>query len=111
VVEGSFRETADLALAKRLAEVLDKHYPGHAWAVNVDSEQGIATIRNLRLSGRWGFYLKLADLGYEGGIEREATRAGGEILERYRMSRGRFKPDEYAAMPGNTAGESILDAG
>ncbi|MGH2721615.1 MAG: hypothetical protein ACRDJO_08435 [Actinomycetota bacterium] len=110
VVEGSFQDTADLAMAKRLAEVLDKHYPGHTWAVNVDSKQGIATVQNLRLSGRWGFYLKLRDLTYHDEIEREAMRAGGELLERYGLQRGRFRQSQYQALPTTPVGDLILDA-
>jgi len=100
----------DLALAKRLAEHLTRHYPGHLWAVNVDSHQGVATIQNMRLSGRWGFVLKFPDLTYEDEIAREAMRAGGELLERYRLSRGRFRPDEYEILRTNKIGDFILDA-
>lgn len=101
----------DLALAKRLAEHLTKHYPGHLWAVNVDSHQGIATIQNMRLSGRWGFVLKLRDLAYEDEIAREAMRAGGELLERYRLSRGRYRPSEYEVLPTTRLGDFAVDAG
>lgn len=100
----------DLDLAKRLAGHLTKHYPGHPWAVNVDSRQGIATVQNMRLSGRWGFMLKLRDLAYEDEIAREAKQAGGELLERYRLSRGRFRANEYETLPTNRLGDLIVDA-
>ena len=106
----STRELADMALAKRLAEVLERHYAGHLWAVKVDSSQGIATVQNLRLSGRWGFMLKLRDMAYQDEIAREAMQAGGELLERYRLSRGRFKESEYEALPTTRLGDLIVDA-
>ena len=108
--EGSAtREAADLALAKRLGEELEKRYPGHLWAVNVDSEQGVASVLNLRLSGRWGFMLKLRDLTYQDEIAREAMQAGGELLERYRLSRGRFKAAEYEILPTTPTGVLLVD--
>ena len=55
----SGRELADLEIAKQMTVVLDRHYPGHMWAVNVDSAGGVATVKNFRLSGQWGFVLKL----------------------------------------------------
>lgn len=102
-------EAADIALAKRLGEVLHKHYPGHLWAVSVNSSQGIASILNLRLSGRWGFMLHLRDLSYEDEITREAMQAGGELLERYRLARGAFRESEYEALPTTRLGNLIID--
>ena len=79
----------DHALAKRVHDVLDKKYPGHLWATNVN--QGVIFVKNLALSGNYGFILKQEDLdnGY-----RAIIKAGGEILERFNVSRGRLKDDE-----------------
>jgi hypothetical protein len=109
LIDSATRELADIGLAKRFAEVLDRHYPGHLWGVRVDSGQGIAVVFNLGLSGRWGFMLKLRELTYEGEIAREVMLAGGELLERYRLSRGRFKEDEYAVMTMTPTGSLIAD--
>lgn len=100
----------DLALAKRIAESLHRHYPDHLWGVGADAASGVVKVMNLRLSGRWGFILKIRDLAYEDEIEREAKRAGGELLERYRLSRGRYRPSEYEALPSTPLGELICDA-
>lgn len=101
----------DLALAKRIAEKLHRHYPDHLWGVQADAAGGIVKVFNLRLSGRWGFVLKMRDLAYEDEIEREAKRAGGELLDGYRLSRGRFKGSEYEALPTTRLGDLIADAG
>jgi hypothetical protein len=84
----------DMMLAKRMAEVLHTHYPDHLWAVTCEGAQGIASVRNLRLSGNWGFVLKIKDFQDDPALK-PVIRAGGELLERYRISRGRFKAQEF----------------
>lgn len=97
----SGRELADLEIAKQMTVVLDKHYPGHMWAVNVDSAGGVATVKNFRLSGQWGFVLKLG-VTYSGSeFDRRVMLAGGELLERYKLHRGRFHEREYSQLPVN----------
>jgi len=94
-----------------MAELLYKHYPDHLWAVTVESDQGIATVRNLRLSGNWGFILKLRDVVSHKELKRRVLLAGGELLERYKLSRGKFNVDEYLSLPTNFTGNIIGDKG
>ena len=94
--------------AKRIAEALHTHYPSHAWGVSVDSHGGIAQIYNLRLSGRWGFIIKLKDLFHDTDMKR-VIRAGGELLERYKMKRGTFDAVAYNELPVDFAGNHIAD--
>jgi hypothetical protein len=101
---------ADFFLSKQIAEILDKAYPGHLWGVNVDGEQGIARVFNLRLSGQWGFILHLSEMKYQDEIQRNALQAGGELLERYRLARGRYNQDEYSDLHQNCAGLFTPDA-
>lgn len=84
----------DYMMAKRMAEALHKHYPGHLWAVTCDGQQGIATVRNLRLSGQWGFLLKLSEVQNDPSLKK-VIMAGGEVLERYQIARGRFNPNDF----------------
>ena len=99
----------DLALAKDVAETLNTHYPGHLWAVNCQGDHGILTNHNLMLSGRWGFILHL-DKDYSASdMMRRVIRAGGEILERYKVSRGRINHDQIEALPMDFAGRVIGD--
>lgn len=76
--------------SKNAADMLHKHYPGYLWGVNVDPQGGIMTVMNLTLSGEWGFIIKLAKLDPE---YRAVMRGGGEILERFRLSRSRRGED------------------
>jgi hypothetical protein len=88
--------TLDVALAKRITEVLMKHYPGHPWAVYVDGEHGMAHIKNMGLSGNWGFMLHINFLEPDpNSLDRKVMRAGGELLERYNITRGAVRMKEY----------------
>lgn len=101
----------DMVMAKQMAEKLHQHYPGHLWAVQVQGVKGIADVRNLMLSGSWGFRLKLPDIYSGSDFDRQIVRAGGELLERYRIRRAgmRHVADEIASAPVDFAGNMIAD--
>lgn len=99
----------DFNMAKNMAEILHEAYPGHLWAVTCEGEKGIATVRNMMLSGQWGFVLKLSDLFSSSDMKKQVVMAGGELLERYRLRRGAANQDILAAMPTDFAGRSIGD--
>jgi hypothetical protein len=82
-------ELGDVSLAVRAAEQLNKHYPGHLWAVHIDSEDGggMVYIRNLAFSSRYGYRLKLSRVQSDPDLLC-VMRAGGEILERAKVKRG-----------------------
>jgi hypothetical protein len=94
----------DYIMARDMAETLHKHYPGHLWAVTCEGRTGIATIRDLYLSGQWGYVLKLPAIYSAAAMARDVMRAGGEVLERFRMARGRFNENQYQELPTNFAG-------
>lgn len=98
----------EMLLAKNAAEVLHKHYPGHLWAVNVDSQGGILNVFNMRLSGRWGFTLHLDDVFHDPDLK-SVMRAGGELLERYHMKVGRFSQDQYDNLPTDFTGNIVVE--
>ena len=99
----------DILMAETMAETLHAAYPGHMWAVACDGKTGMADVRNLYLSGNWGFRLKLRDIYSASEFKRDVIRAGGELLERYRMSRGRMNADHLMAHPTDFAGRLIAD--
>lgn len=103
------RHANDINMAKTLSEALQRAYPGHLWAINVEGRTGIITIRDLYLSGQWGYVLKIADVYSISSLERDAVHAGGEILERFCMSRAQFKADQYAEKPIDFAGRLLFD--
>ena len=95
-------------LAKNAADTLHKHYPGHLWAVHVDETGGVMTVFNLMLSGRWGFLLKIKDIDPE---MKKVMRAGGELLERYRVKRGMFTPGSLRDVRKDFSGNKVADHG
>lgn len=99
----------DLNMAKEMAETLHAAYPGHLWAVTCEGDKGIATVRNLYLSGNWGFVLKLADLSTSSDWRRKVILAGGELLERYKLRRGAANQSELADLKMDFAGRIIGD--
>lgn len=99
----------DMALSKQIAEALHKHYPNQLWGVNVESRTGLITIRNLYLAGNWGYQLKMGNVYSASALEKDAVRAGGEILERFRMNRGTFDADQWSSAPTDFAGRLLFD--
>ena len=94
-------KVADLALTKTMAEVLERHYPGYPWMIEVDSSQGIAKISIPLFMGAQNKYvLHLSHLKSDPGF-RCVVRAAGEILERYKIPRRGFSVDAYEAAMNN----------
>jgi hypothetical protein len=87
VVPGHTFSAADLALCGRVADKLNDHYPGHQWATHLNSDRagGVLIIRNLAQSTRYGYVLHLDKLHLDPDLKK-VMRAGGEMLERARMS-------------------------
>jgi len=83
-------ELADKMLAQNIGEILHRHYPGHLWCIHVNSEGGIATIKNLRVSFLYGYVLHMKNLyPFDSQVVTKIINAGGEILERANMIRGK----------------------
>lgn len=109
VTDNPVGHAADIGLAKQMAEALHQAYPGHLWAVTCDGRTGMADIRNLALSGQWGFRLHIHRNYSASYWKHRVVMGGGELLERYRMRRGRFDEDAYNNLPVNRAGNIIGD--
>lgn len=103
------QEAADLATSKQIAERLNGAFPGYLWAVHCQWKQGIAIIRNLSVSAKYGYVLHLLKVWSASELDRQAVAAGGEILERYRLSRRAIDFDQYDAHPTDVAGLLIGD--
>ena len=97
-----------MLLVKRVAETLHKHYPGHLWAVNIDEEGGVVTVMNLALSGKWGFLLKLRVVQEDPDLKC-VMRAGGELLERYRLRRGSYQQGSLLDLKRDYKGDLVAE--
>jgi hypothetical protein len=111
-IEGGLVESPNITanefnLCRRAAEDLHRAYPGHLWAVSIDG--GFLDVRNLMLSGRWGFRVPLTKMFSSSDWDKRVVMAGGEVLERYRVRRAQAEMDALAALPTNFAGWHTAD--
>jgi hypothetical protein len=101
----------DVMLQTELEKVLHRHYPGHAWSVDCNIRQGMINVHNLFLSGMYGFRLKLHGAFSASQVEHDVMMAGGELLERYRLTRGEFNVEKWCGLRTDFAGNLIADRG
>lgn len=102
-------DALDFSMSKAIAEAIHLKYPGHLWAVRVRGDQGVATIHNLMLSAEYGYLLKLDKNFSISDLERRAIFGAGEILERFKVMRGRAQDDNLAAMETDFTGRVLGD--
>ena len=99
----------EMGLAQAMAELLNKHFPGYLWAVNVNLRGGMATVQALALSGEWGCYIPLARVVNDPQML-YVKQCGGEILERYRVQRGRADNAQLAGLNRDRFHNIVVDA-
>lgn len=83
----------DAEVARTMMNWLRKHYPGHFWNAVADLRHGIVKFNITILMGVNNWWL--INLRTHPDIIAELARGAGEILERYRQTRGRFILDEF----------------
>jgi hypothetical protein len=113
VVDGSVimadeEDALDMCLAKRIGDMLESYYPGYPWAVGVNSEIGMVDVRCLNLSTQYGYMINMKDLYATAGWDIVKV-AGGEILERFRVRRGRMDEAQVDAIR-TVGGMKVFDA-
>lgn len=86
-------------LQREIGRILTKAYPGWHWAIRVDEWGGLVEIRCMNLSTKLGYRLKIKDLQDPVRIRKDVVRAGGEILERYRLQRKARTPGATLGLP------------
>lgn len=92
-------ETADMILSKNAADLLEKHYSGHMWAVQVNSEGGVMYIKNFAISHSYGMVLHLKNV-YQDPNLKSVIKAGGEYLERAHLNRGKWHGETASELEG-----------
>lgn len=83
----------DQANQKWMAEVLQRHYPGHFWSTKYDGAQKMAYVSIPILMGINKFWA--VNLTTDQLTDALLMRMGGEILERYGLKRGRLQLDQF----------------
>lgn len=90
---------ADIALCADVARTLEKFYPNHMWLVGADSFAGRVTVdlpyeKPVALKN-YGYLLHLSSI-QAAGAEAKVMRAGGELLERFGLTRGAATENSHA---------------
>lgn len=88
----------EMWIAKKIGSALVNKYPGRQWGVRVDVPGGVMVILCPSVSNEKGYHMHLKGDTIN-TMELRAIRAGGEILERYGISRER-NVDEKAIEAG-----------
>ena len=94
-------KVGDIFLVKRVMKKLTDHYPGFLWRVGINDEQqgGVMYIMNMTVNAEifsnspWGYILFLSTVYHDSDLKC-VVRAGGEILERAHLARGKFREDD-----------------
>ena len=94
-------------LCKDIADLLTKTYPGWAWAVQPQEFGQVINVYCLNLHNMYGYTIRMVDI-MDDPRRKEAVRAGGEILRRFRMP-NRFDAAALDAAPRDMNGNCIPD--
>jgi hypothetical protein len=89
---------AKMATCKWTADLLERHYPGHPWLVNVKMNRwgGVIQIqlRGVMPADFW-YVVKLSDAVSDPGGRTTVLKGAGELLERFQIPRAGFSGDHW----------------
>jgi len=97
----------DQQLCEIVGAVLMKHYPLYDWLIEADRRKGFIDIRNVSLDGQLGCRIYMGGPATSSELEKLAMRYGGEILERFGVTRGAMRIQEIDALETDFAGRVI----
>jgi hypothetical protein len=86
---GGSEDLHQMSICMQIGEALNKHYPNHLWAVSWQG--GAAVVKNLAISAHYGFVLDPQKFATSSEMEKAVIGAGGELLERAKMIRGKWE--------------------
>lgn len=89
----AFEEAADMDLAKNVAEILVKAYPGWLWAVEIPQHNIVIRLLDAPIVGM-GWFINRKHLGTPDTLKRIVQMGAGEFLERCGCPRGK-KPEGF----------------
>jgi hypothetical protein len=97
ILQGTAKNVRDMGVARDVAETLNKHYPGHLWAVSIEGQ--VIAIKNLAISHSHGMVLHM-DSYYADPSRLKVVRMGGELLERAHFRRGKDTGEDAHILEG-----------
>jgi hypothetical protein len=102
------RQEAQDWYARVVGQTLVKTYPGVQWKVTIrmGKSGGVAYIQVPRISSQFGMIIHLSDTVFE--LEHEARQGGGELLERFGISREAWAAErDFSKLKRDIRGEAI----
>lgn len=105
--EGSKIAKLEMWIAKRVGSALVNKYPRREWGVKVNIPGQMVIVMCPSLSQKNGYHIKMMGMTVH-DLAARAVKAGGEILERYNLSRERrFDPDQIETLDRTVDDEVI----
>jgi len=86
-------EASNIEMSKVCVAMLQKFYPGHFWQINADIRGGVVNVINPEVSTKHCYTVVPFDWSLQ-EVAQAMMKAGGEVLERGGLSRGRLIADE-----------------
>lgn len=93
-------------LCRQIGGILLKHYPGRRWFVEVSIAGGVAKIQCPSISQLYGYTLHINSKTHD-ELVAGVIRAGGQILEMFRLSRERGASGGEELLTRDVRGEAI----
>jgi len=94
----------DLAMCKKVAEILTPTYPGHSWYVEIND--GMLIIKSLKVATNAGTMVPLRNFdGDAERLKREVVMAAGAFLEAAGLRRGQFQGENAKHLEGLPKGQ------
>ena len=88
------------AMAKTACQILCDMYPDHLWTVGW--MPGLALcVKNMAIPGNYGFTIDCQKIATSSEFKRLVREAGGELLERCGMRRGRWNGEFATHLDGS----------
>ena len=83
-------------IGRGIASVLLKHFPGYPWEIRTEMERMAAMIRLPLMPPKFYYVLPFKDFMSGPNVhEKVVMKAGGELLERFNLSRDGIRFDQY----------------
>lgn len=95
-------------VAKQGMRILQTHFPGHLWALQINQFGRVINVFNHALHDEWGYLIKLDEVEHRRTVGQMFLEAGGQILERFGLKPGRFDIAEYVKLKKDAKGRCLV---
>ena len=93
------------SICKAIGTALQKAYPGRQWYVDVSIAGGVANIMCPAISTRYAYVLHINKTADQ--LQKDTIKAGGQILEMFKLSRDKDATGGEESLARNLRGEAL----